>query len=125
MSDSIPITVRALEERLWQAQRQSDVAELDALLADDALFTGMQGQRETKASDLEQHRSGALNITRLELLNFALREIPGGAVTSVKMDGAAVIQGQQVVATLFYTRVWIERGGQWQVVAAHMTATPQ
>jgi len=114
-----------MEERLWQAQRDSNVAELDRLLADDALFTGMSGQRETKASDLEQHRTGALKITRLEPLDFAVREIPSGAITSVKMAGTAFIQGQEVVATLYYTRVWIERDGHWQIVGAHMTAAPQ
>jgi hypothetical protein len=124
MTDSLTKTVHALEERLWQAQRESNVAELDLLLADDALFTGIDGQRETKASDLEQHRSGALKITKLEPLEFALREIPSGAITSVKMAGTAIIQGQQVVATLYYTRVWIQRDGRWQIVGAHITAAP-
>lgn len=125
MTQSLTETVRALEERLWQAQRDSDVAELEVLLADDALFTGINGQRETKTSDLEQHRSGALKITRLEPLDFAVREIPSGAITSVKMAGTAIIQGQLVIATLYYTRVWIRSDGQWQIVGAHMTATPQ
>ena len=125
MTESLAETVRALEERLWQAQRESNVAELEVLLADDALFTGMNGQRETKASDLEQHRSGALKITRLEPLDFTVREIPSGAISSVKMAGTAIIHGQLVIATLYYTRVWIQRDGQWQIVGAHMTATSQ
>ena len=125
MNDSLTKTVRALEERLWQAQRESNVAELQVLLADDGLFTGINGQRETKASDLEQHRSGSLKITRLDPLEFAMRKIPSGAITSVKMAGAAIIQGQEVIATLYYTRVWIERDGQWQIFGAHMTAIPQ
>ena len=124
MPQSLEETVRELEERLWQAQRESDVAVLDELLADGGLFTGMDGSRETKAGDLEQHRSGALNITKFEPLDFELREIPSGAVTSVKMSGAAIIREQEVVATLSYTRVWIQRAGRWQIVAAHMTAVP-
>lgn len=124
MTQSLSATIRALEERLWEAQRQSDVSTLDELLADDALFTGINGTRETKTSDLAQHRSGALNISRLEPLEFTVREIPNGAVTNVKMAGAATIHGQEMVATLSYTRVWIQQDNRWQIVAAHMTAVP-
>ncbi len=122
MSKTLEETIRELEERLWAAQLASDVAVLDELLADDALFTGMNGARETKATDLEQHRSGALKISKLTPLEFKIRQIPDGAITSVKMSGAAKILGQDVVAVLSYTRVWIQRDGRWQIVGAHMSA---
>lgn len=44
---------------------------LDELIADDLLFTGLGGALETKAADLQQHRSGALKITKLEPLDSA------------------------------------------------------
>lgn len=124
MANPIMATVRALEERLWQAQRDSNVAVLDELLADDALFTGINGVRESKASDLAQHSNGTLKISKLDLLDFALREIPNGAITSVTMAGAATIAGQPIVATLSYTRIWVEQNGRWQVVGAHMGIVP-
>ncbi|HKO89500.1 MAG TPA: nuclear transport factor 2 family protein [Polyangiaceae bacterium] len=118
-------TIRALEQRLWAAQRASDVAVLGELLADDALFTGLNGTPETKDSDLAQHRSGALKIVELRPLDLRIRPIPSGAITAVKMHGEALINGQRVVATLSYTRVWSERGGRWQIVGAHMSANMQ
>lgn len=121
---TLDATIRELEERLWKAQLASDVAVLDELLADDALFTGMNGAQETKATDLEQHRSGALKIKELTPLELRVRPIPDGAITSVKMSGAATIHGQDVVAVLTYTRVWIQAGGRWQIVGAHMSAVP-
>ena len=117
----IEMTVRSLEERLWRAQLSGDVATLDELIADDLLFTGLSGALETKAGDLQQHRSGALKITKLEPLELRVRVIPGGAITSVKMDAAAMVAGKLTHAVLRYTRVWITEGGRWQIAGGHMS----
>jgi hypothetical protein len=117
-------TIRAVEERLWKAQLSGDVEALDDLIADDLLFTGLAGTLETKAGDLQQHRSGALKITKLDPQEFRVRVIPGGAITSVKMDAAAVIGGKLTSATLRYTRVWISVGGRWQIAGGHMSVVP-
>src|SRR5262245_34485850 len=93
-------TIRAAEERLWSAQLAGDVEALDALIDDDLLFTGLGGSLETKAADLQQHRSGALKITKLEPLEVRMRAIPGGAITSVKMDAAALVGGKPISAVL-------------------------
>jgi ketosteroid isomerase-like protein len=117
-------TIRAVEERLWRAQLSGDVEALDDLIADDLLFTGLAGSLETKAADLRQHASGALKITKLEVLEFRVRAMPGGAITSVKMDAAAVIAGKLATATLRYTRVWVSEGGRWRIAGGHMSAVP-
>jgi hypothetical protein len=117
-------TIRALEERLWRAQLSADVETLDELIADELLFTGLSGSLETKAADLQQHRSGALKITKLEPVEFRVRVIPGGAITSVKMDAAALLAGKLTTATLRYTRIWISEGGRWQIAGGHMSVVP-
>src|SRR5690606_37559149 len=45
----------ALEARLRAAQLAADVAALDALIAEELLFTGPDGQLATKAQDLAAH----------------------------------------------------------------------
>lgn len=120
----IESTIRVLEERLWRAQLSADVDTLDELIADDLVFTGLSGSLETKAADLQQHRSGALKITKLEPLEFRVRVIPGGAITSVKMDAAALLAGKLTSATLRYTRIWISEGDRWQIAGGHMSVVP-
>jgi ketosteroid isomerase-like protein len=120
----VEATIRAVEERLWKAQLSGDVEALDDLIADDLLFTGLAGSLETKTADLAQHRSGALKITKLDPLEFRVRVIPGGAITSVKMDAAAVIGGKATSAVLRYTRVWISNGDRWQIAGGHMSMVP-
>jgi hypothetical protein len=117
-------SIRAAEERLWKAQLSADIEALDDLIADDLLFTGLTGSLETKSADLEQHRSGALKITKLEPVEFRVRPIPGGAITSVKMDAAAVVAGKVTSATLRYTRVWISENGRWQIAGGHLSIVP-
>ncbi len=120
----VEATIRAMEERLWRAQISADVEAFDELIADDLLVTGLSGSLETKAGDLHQHRSGALKITKLEPLDLRVRVVPGGAITSVKMDAAALVAGKLTAATLRYTRVWISEGDRWQIAGGHMSVVP-
>ena len=59
MNPEIETQIRDCETRLYAAMQASDVAELDALLADDLLFAGPTGELATKAMDLELHRTGS------------------------------------------------------------------
>ena len=120
-STDLKQTIRQLEERLWAAQLAGDCEVLGELIADDLLFTGLTGNLETKAGDLEQHRLGVLKITQLKPLDFSVRKIPGGAITSVKMDSAAQFQGKEMTAVLRYTRVWVHEKGRWQIAGGHMS----
>lgn len=57
--------IRAAETRLYAAMLASDVAELDALIADDLLFAGPTGDLATKEMDLELHRTGGTQFREL------------------------------------------------------------
>ena len=52
----------ALEAAIRDAQLSADVAQLDALISPDLLFTGPDGQLGTKAQDLEAHGSGVVRF---------------------------------------------------------------
>jgi hypothetical protein len=52
----------ACEARIRAAQLAADVAALDALIVEDLLFTGPDGNLGTKAQDLAAHGSGAVRL---------------------------------------------------------------
>jgi hypothetical protein len=69
----------ALEARIRAAQLDGDVAALDALIAEDLLFTGPDGRLGTKAEDLAAHRAGAVRVRSHEPEELRVRWIGAAA----------------------------------------------
>jgi ketosteroid isomerase-like protein len=118
--------IAALEERLRAAQLAADVAELDALIADELLFAGPDGELATKAQDLDAHRSGAVRFRYHEPQELRVREVGRDvAVASLRARLGVEVQGRLVEGTYRYTRVWArEAGGRWRVVAGQVSPIP-
>ena len=125
LNNEVEKEIIELEKRLWKAQVDDNLEELNELLSDDLLFWGMDGSVESKAVDIEMHRSGALNITKLDPLEVNVYGIPGGATSLVKMYGEAFVSGEKVCAELRYTRVWARLGDSYKVVSAGITILPK
>jgi ketosteroid isomerase-like protein len=114
----------ALEARIRAAQLDADVATLDALIADELLFTGPDGQLGTKAQDLDAHRSGAVRFRVHEPEELRIRRVGDNvAVAALRARLEVEVAGTLVRGTYRYTRVWArEAGGPWRVVAGHCSA---
>jgi hypothetical protein len=106
------------ERELQAAQRNADVASLDALLHPRVVGVGPDGAIFTKEEDLESYRSGALRITSLveESLDVQDDGQTGLTRTVAVVDAA---QGAALMsARLRYTRLWVRDNGTWRVLAA-------
>ena len=116
----------ALEARLRAAQLGADVAVLDAMLADELLFTGPDGQLATKGQDLEAHAGGVVRFHGHEPEELRVRRVGADtAVTALRARLIVEVAGVIVHGAYRYTRVWArEHGGPWQVVAGHVSAVP-
>lgn len=109
-----------LEDRLQQAMLQSNVAELDALIAPELLFTNHFGQLVTKAEDLESHRSGALKFTALTPSDRQIQCHESFAIVSVLMHLQGTYNAAEFDQTIRFTRVWATSSiGLLQIVAGH------
>jgi ketosteroid isomerase-like protein len=114
----------ALESRLRAAQLAADVAALDALIADELLFTGPDGTLGTKAQDLAAHGSGAVRFRAHEPEELRVRRVGANvAVTALRARLVVEVGGASVGGTYRYTRVWArENGDDWRVVGGHVSA---
>ncbi|BAH40310.1 MAG TPA: nuclear transport factor 2 family protein [Gemmatimonas aurantiaca] len=113
-----------LEAQLRAAQLTADVAALGALIADDLLFAGPDGQLVTKAQDLEAHAGGVVRFLAHDPIELQVRRI-GPDVAAVSLRTALVVSvgGEHVRGTYRYTRVWARHGQQvWHIVAGHVSA---
>ena len=114
----------ALESRMRAAQLAADVTELDALIADDLLFVGPDGQLATKAQDLAAHSSGTVRFREHVPETLHVRRLGSDvAVTSLRARLAVEVSGAVTRGTFHYTRVWSRVDASvWRVVAGHVSA---
>lgn len=115
--------LRTAERQLQAAQRDADVAALDALLHARVVAAGPDGKVFTKEDDLESHRSGALRITSLVEESLEVQEDGLTGVTRMVASVDAVHRGAAVSARLRYTRFWVREAETWQVLAATFVPT--
>ena len=110
------------EEELLIAMLESDTEGLDALLADELLFTNHLGQLMGKADDLEAHRSGAIVVEAITPSQQRILLLDGAAVVSVRTEVTGTFGGVKATSVLRFTRVWRPSAdGRWQVVVGQST----
>jgi len=112
--------IEALEIRLVEAMKTSNVPELETLLADNLIFTNHNGHLVSKADDIAAHQSGDMEIYSIET-SAQLVEVLSDttAVVSVVKDMSVAIAGHTSIGIYRFTRVWRFNEFIWQVVAAH------
>jgi ketosteroid isomerase-like protein len=111
------------EARLRTAQLTADVSALDALIAEDLLFAGPDGQLATKGDDLAAHASGVVRFREHVPEELRVRRIgPNVAVASLRARLTVEVAGALTGGTYRYTRVWArEADGNWRVVAGQVS----
>lgn len=114
--------IQGLERRLREAMRASALDELDALLADDLVFTDHLGGLWGKQDDLTAHRCGAIHISSLSASQEHILIRDNMAVVNMLLEIAGTFAGQEASGVFRFTRVWAPTtSGQWQVLAAQST----
>ncbi|MDQ6479332.1 nuclear transport factor 2 family protein [Dyadobacter sp. LHD-138] len=113
--------VQQVEGRLLKAMLNDDLSELDKLLADDLLVTAPDGLLVGKAADMEAHRNGEIRIDSMKAPETDYRFLPDVTIVFVLMEITGRFQGQKFEGRYRYTRVWQNRNGNWQIVAAHIS----
>jgi hypothetical protein len=113
----------ALEARTRTAQLAADVGALDALLADNLLFTGPDGRLATKAQDLDAHRSGLVRFRAHVPKELRIRRVGTNvAICGLLAELAVEVDGTLTKGIYRYTRVWARDGtGPWRVVGGHVS----
>src|SRR5215211_782319 len=123
MDPEIETQIRACEARLHTAMLASDVAELDALIADDLLFAGPTGELATKAMDLELHRTGGTQFHEFTPKELEIRVWSEEfALASAKIFLSGTYLGQAFAGDYRYTRIWRNGPQGWQIVGGSVTA---
>lgn len=120
MAHSGVIEIKQYEQRLKEAMLQSDVAELDRLLAEDLVFTNHLGHLMSKQDDLLVHKSKIIKINNLTLSEQNIKIYNNTAIVTVKAFIAGTFNGNESENNFRFTRVWNkEPDKEWQLTASH------
>lgn len=110
-----------MENRLIEAMKASNVAELDALISDDLIFTGHDGRIYTKDMDLQAHREGGIDIYEITTSEQIIHVVDDVAIVSVLKNVSGSYFGEVQVGIFRFTRVWKLINGNWQIIAGQST----
>ena len=108
--------ITALEERLRLAELGPDPAFFEEILADDVvLVTQDAGVTFTKQQVVSAHQPGnGPKFTRVTMSDLRIAEYGHAAVVTC----SGLYESDAQTVTLRFMRVWLQREGRWQVIAA-------
>ena len=115
-------TPAALEQAdaAWnQLRLHGDAKALAPLLADDWLLTHSDGRVQHKADYLQELATRQRRNTRIDNEDVQIRQHGDTAVITGTSVQAAISDGKPWEGRFRFTRVWLLREGQWQMLASH------
>jgi uncharacterized protein (TIGR02246 family) len=112
-------TIARLESEWNAAHQQGDAAVLDKLMADD-LVVVVPGMRAMSKNDsLSVFATGRMKFDRYETSDTAVRFYGQTAIVTGRLQRARRMGDRAVDDDWRFTKVYVQRGGRWQVVSFH------
>jgi ketosteroid isomerase-like protein len=125
MNESWLNEVSALEARRCKAMIEDDLATLEALFADDLMYTHSNALYDTKASYLQSLRSGAVKYKVVEREGIEMRVHGDAVFVTGKSRVVVAIGGEDKHVNLRYSNVWVKTAGGWKFALWHATPMPK
>lgn len=115
--------VLAVDDARIAALQKADFAALQRIYADDYRLIGRTGIVLRKQEQVEAFRTGAARFTSFELLEREVEVLaPTAAVVWSRERANILVNGQNNGGDMRYTRVYVLRNGQWQLLSAQASA---
>ena len=117
--------VIALDAQRMTAMSQGDIGTLNALIADELVYTHSSARLDTKKSLIENMQTGKTVYTAVVPSDVKAQDygdtivLTGVARISVNSGGNAMNFGVR------FTDVWANKGGNWHMVAWQSTKFPE
>jgi ketosteroid isomerase-like protein len=114
-------TIIELDRKRMTAMAEKDVATLNAVLADDLIYTHSSARLDTKQSLIGNMESGATVYNSVEPSDVKAQDL-GSAVVLTGVARIRVTSGGKPNAfAVRFTDVYANRGGKWQMVVWQST----
>lgn len=111
--------VRQQDEERIRAQIAADTVALRRIYADDFVGIGPTGVVREKAAVIADFTSHALTYQSITTAEVRVRVYGNTAVETGRSTMVGQDRGKAVPRENRFTRVWVMKGGRWQLVANH------
>jgi ketosteroid isomerase-like protein len=113
----------ALMQTEYAAGMHNDAATINRIWGDEYVSTGPKGQTTTKAQMLGIYKAATPSQGKVSpmLLNDVQVHVYGDVAVMTGRATGTLANGKPAGASLRFTRVHVKRGGQWVVVANHLS----
>src|SRR5262249_34515040 len=117
-------TIIDLDRKRMQAMGEKDLATLDALLADDLIYTHSSARVDTKQTLIANMTSGATVYSSIEPSDVKAQDL-GDTVVLTRVAWVKVVsRGNQLDFGVRFTDAYTRRNGRWQMVVWQSTRLP-
>jgi len=123
--DRLVAEIRALEDRRCQAMIDKDMKALEAIYADELVYTHSNAAVDDKTSYLAGITSGKFDYKSIKRPEENVRVVGDTAIVSGRAEISVRSNGVDRELNSRYLIVWVKRNGGWQAVAWQSTPVPQ
>jgi len=118
-------TIIDLDKQRMNAMAQKDIATLYALLSDDLIYTHSTARLDTKKSLIEAMESGRTVYTGVEPSDVRAQDLGSAVVLTGTARIHVMSNGKPNSFGVRFTDVYVNNGGQWQMVTWQSTRIPE
>ena len=118
-------TIIALDKKRMDAMCHKDIPTLHALLADDLVYTHSSARLDTKQSLIGSMASGTTVYTAIEPSDVKAQAMGDAVVLTGSARIHVTSNGKPNSFGVRFTDVYVNKGGQWQMVAWQSTRLPE
>jgi ketosteroid isomerase-like protein len=117
--------VRQAEEQRCEALTHGDIATVERIMSDDSTYIHSSGEVQSKAAYIADLKSGKRVYKGLKSDDVQVRVYGDTAVLTGRTDLHVVSSGKDLQFPMRITAVYVNHGGQWQLVTYQSTRLPQ
>ena len=103
-----------LSKTKWGWMAEKDIAKLDALFDEKAVFVHMSG-KWGKPTEMDVIKSGRIWYKKAEVYSAAVNLFGDTAILLTDIDLVAVVGGNEVVNPFMVTEVYLKQNGTWKM----------
>jgi ketosteroid isomerase-like protein len=111
--------IKKLEEENIDIWIKQDAARLENLLADNLIFTDLDGKIYDKAGLINLLKKDSYKLESATNTEFKVQVFGEIAVATFLTAGSGKMNAQQFKGQARYTDIWVKQKGQWKLAVGH------